>query len=271
MNTCAYCGDEYKYKELTKEHTVNKSLIDFMELQKAPGYASFSDNYTINYLTTKDVCASCNNGALSRLDQYSIEFMEINNLLDLHIDENTKLDVKFDFDLLSKWLLKTIYNSERKNGYAEVENKMYIYKKHILGEENIPFEIYLEILKDVPKEKIHQHNKSVDKLKPFLKLGNVIFNSHNGIEYLKSFTVNNFMFYIFILPSKESNAKAISNQVKVFRNLYKDEGIKLFNLKKNYKYFSASRRTIIDILKDTYQGEKKFIDHADNIKISNKS
>lgn len=266
MNTCAYCGNEYKYKELTKEHTVNKSLIDFMELQNAPGYAKFSDNYTINYLTTKDVCADCNNGALSRLDKYSIEFMRDNSILNMSIDEDTKLDIKFDFNSLSKWLLKTIYNSERKNGYAEIENRMYIYNKHILGEENIPFEIYLEILKDVPKEQIYQYNKSIDNLKPFLKLGNVVFNSDKGIEYLKSFTISNLMFYVFILPRKESSHKVINDQVKAFKNLCEKESIRIFNLKKDYKYFSASRRTIIDILGDTYQGEKKFVEHADNIK-----
>jgi len=62
------------------------------------------------------------------------------------------------------------------------------------------------------------------------------------------------------------NYKTISNQVKAFRNFYEEEGIKLFNLKKDYKYFSASGRTIIDILGDTYQGEKKFVEHSDNIK-----
>ncbi len=266
MSICAYCGNEYRYKELTKEHTVNKSLLNFMELQQAPGYARFSDNYTINYLTTKDVCADCNNGALSRLDKYSIEFMKDNSILNLYIDENTKLNINFDFNLLSRWLLKTIYNSERKNGYAEVQNKMHFYKKHILGKENIPFEIYLEILKDVSEEQIHKQNKSIDKLKPFLKLGNVVFNSDKGIEYLKSFTINNFMFYIFILPRKESNPKVINNQVKAFKSLYAKEGIKIFNLKKDYKYFSASKRTIIEILGDTYQGGKKFVEHASNIK-----
>lgn len=66
-------------------------------------------------LKVKDVCAECNNGPLSNLDAFGSEFLTRSGLMVPNY-KRLNVDLWFDFDLLSRWLLKISFNSSRTDG-----------------------------------------------------------------------------------------------------------------------------------------------------------
>lgn len=258
---CAYCSATNK---LTKEHTVNKSLIIRLGLNESPGYEYSKGKYITNNSTIKDVCEKCNNGVLSNLDDYFLGFIEENLPLEKRIEVNSKIELNLDFNKLSRWLLKTLYNSERKNSYERIEQKLRYYKDYILGKEvscRRPLRICLEILYDIPSSELEKVNSNIEFLKNFVKLGNVAFSYENQVGYIKQFTIGNFMFYIFIEDTEEKN-EALSKSLQDF---LRNEGVTIVDLSLS-NTITVSNRSIVDILALTYQGNKTFIDYEQEIK-----
>src|SRR4051812_11135562 len=67
----------------------------------------------------RDVCARCNNGALSELDTYICELFDRSFI---HMPARDEL-VSFDYDYhrLKRWLLKMSYNSARIHSAPDLE------------------------------------------------------------------------------------------------------------------------------------------------------
>jgi len=263
MKKCAYC-DRSDLK-ITKEHVVNKSFID--EYYKVGrGYANVYEKYTENYLTAKDVCSNCNNGILSQLDQYFLEFYPKNLPTEI-INPSKKFKIKYEFGKLSKWLLKTVYNSERKNPYRQLPQLMYRYKNYILGREKECklFKIFVEILSDIPREdwkSLPDLPENFDGKFNFLRIGNIILKEQTSEtkDLVKHITSSNFMFHIFILNPGRHSGTAFE---KIFKKYASNLGTcKLFYLdpKKNEITVTSSERDILHNLKDTFEGNKHFID-----------
>lgn len=110
MKKCAYCGKELTKKNRTKEHIIPNGLIKLFPNQNitfTPDKA-YKDNFG---QSISDVCQSCNGGVLSDLDTYGVNliktyFLKTYNLHDI-------LNVNFDCDKLSRWLIKIAYNDAR--------------------------------------------------------------------------------------------------------------------------------------------------------------
>lgn len=106
---CAFCNQS---AVLTREHIWPRCIIQRTPNYKAR-YVGKSEKFVEGDLTVKDVCASCNNGALSALDDY------ICQLYDAHFSRialaRRSRTLFFDFPLLLRWLLKASYNSARAN------------------------------------------------------------------------------------------------------------------------------------------------------------
>lgn len=108
---CTYCDNESK--NLTREHIIPKSIID-----KFPNSDLAFDNkskkgFFKGESQIKDVCEKCNGSILSKLDKYGASFIERYFLV--KYDSFDNLEIKYDYNLLLRWLLKIIYNSERAN------------------------------------------------------------------------------------------------------------------------------------------------------------
>jgi hypothetical protein len=106
MKGCAYCN---KQGSLTKEHIWPRSLITKYEGLKAfnPRINSFYNGEPV----IKDVCATCNNIHLSKLDSYLSELHEkyLQNIL----SPGDAAFIEYDYNLLLRALLKISYNSAR--------------------------------------------------------------------------------------------------------------------------------------------------------------
>lgn len=257
---CSFCD---KPNKITKEHVVSKSVIKKLKINQSPGYEHSQGKYTTNNSTIKDVCEKCNNGPLSELDDYFIDFVNNNLPLDTPIQPNSAIELEFDFDKLSRWLLKTLYNSERKNGYEEVEKKLLHYKDYILGKEicNRPLRVFLEVLYDVPSNEIQKFNENIVFLKHFVKVGNIAFIDKGRIDYIKQFTIGNFMFHVFVDLDENKN----NGLVESLLDFYDGKGIKMYDLNLTTELL-ASNRSIVNILGMTQQGNKTFVDYEMEIK-----
>ena len=264
MKKCAYC--DKSNIDITKEHVVNKEFLKRF-FKNGSGYAKYYDKTTSNFLTVKDVCSICNNGLLSQFDTYFLEFYDA-NLPRFRISPSTKIQIQYDYNKLSKWLLKTIYNSERKHSYEQVQNKMYRYKNYILGKDKRQklFKIYVELLSDVPEEEIREHTELPEDFNgkiDMLKIGTVVLREEvnskdkNITKYLLS---SNFMFHVFLIdPGKQSDSffkPRLENYIQKSRK----SKLFLLNPKEVSLELLGSGRTIIDIAKDSMEGTQTFVE-----------
>lgn len=133
---CAYCKKE---KSPTKEHIIPKGIIDlFPECdyvfdRKTGGTKVYKSESVI-----KDVCSDCNNGELSKLDSYGSQFISKYFLKEYSKDD--VISIEYDYNLLSRWLLKIIFNSERSLRKETLRDTLWFDENldYILGEKPEP-------------------------------------------------------------------------------------------------------------------------------------
>ncbi|MDR8394582.1 hypothetical protein NC796_25780 [Aliifodinibius sp. S!AR15-10] len=159
MRECAFCGNK---KLLSKEHVWSSCL-----LEKRQGNRRYSSNAVPdkfigpNALQIKDVCEKCNSENLSELDDYFCR------LYDLHIKKiirpNDEISFEYDFSLLSRWLLKTLYNNAR-SGNAETKFKKLLgnYSQYILSGNSKPSEYFVFLQLIIPY--VHNNNELAPNL-----------------------------------------------------------------------------------------------------------
>ena len=106
--SCAYCGGP---GPMTKEHIFPKFLYRQFPTQKL-GYNERADRFMSWEAQVRDVCEGCNNGALSKLDQYAREFLTAMRC-ERTYQNAEQLEFDYDYSLLLRWLLKVSYNAAR--------------------------------------------------------------------------------------------------------------------------------------------------------------
>lgn len=103
---CAYCNAQ---KVLTREHIWPHGLRKFSNY--GISYSEAANKVFSGDLVIKDVCAECNNGPLSRLDNYGVSLYE--SILSRLYHPRKDITFDYDYSMLSRWLLKISYNSSR--------------------------------------------------------------------------------------------------------------------------------------------------------------
>lgn len=111
---CSLCG---LARRITREHIWPKGFLgrgNFGVRFSSRARRTFGGD-----LTVKDVCETCNNGPLSALDDHAC------SLYDSFFGRRTQWGdvVAFDYDYqrLTRWLMKTAFNSARAAGSADAE------------------------------------------------------------------------------------------------------------------------------------------------------
>lgn len=112
--SCAYCGIR---RALTKEHIWPRWLHDIEDHQLKYNFAA--NKVMPDEQVIRDVCAACNNGPLSRLDEYGRQLYE--KYFGRTYHEARKLRFRYNFESLSKWLIKIAYNTSRVASANDVE------------------------------------------------------------------------------------------------------------------------------------------------------
>ena len=264
MKKCTYCNKQYV--KLTKEHVVNKEFIKKF-YNEGKGFSKKHNALTIEYLTAKDVCAKCNNGVLSELDSSFLRFYE-ENLPTQLIEPKTEIFITYNFEKISKWLLKTIYNSERINHYPNLPMKMHRYANYIIGKDNRIklFRIYLELLSDVPKDKTQKLSDLPEGFNgkfDFLKMSTSVSSEElykEDKEITKNLTSSNFHFHIFLLDPGRHTESVFKARLINYKKELGTESLYYISPNDSKLKLIASNRTIIDILKNTIEGNRPFSD-----------
>src|SRR5437016_2659771 len=103
--TCAYCG---AVGDLTREHVIPGFIQDReRELSSWPQNTNISDRGSVKIvgteLTIADVCAACNNGWLSELDDYGSKLYDRYFINIVHPGQLIRFE--YQFEPLTRWLL----------------------------------------------------------------------------------------------------------------------------------------------------------------------
>ena len=126
MKKCAYCGS---LSQPTKEHIWPKNLISKNEMTDV--YNPKKNKFFPGEPVVKDVCATCNNESLSKVDGYLSDLYE-ENFKEV-IKAGNSASLKYSYDLLLRSLLKISYNSSRAFGNNKNTRALEKFSKYILN------------------------------------------------------------------------------------------------------------------------------------------
>ncbi|MDN2669795.1 hypothetical protein OX459_00145 [Janthinobacterium sp. SUN026] len=112
---------------MTREHVIPKFLHEFQKTLSASysGWNEVAEKMIRGEATVKDVCEDCNGKKLGPLDDAAKRLLAEANLLVSNYTRST-ITLKYDFDLLVRWLLKVSFNSTRTDGVHS-----YMFDPHI--------------------------------------------------------------------------------------------------------------------------------------------
>jgi hypothetical protein len=139
---CAYCGS---VTELSNEHLFPKFLHERSQGSMiSVARTALGDKAVSGELKIGDVCKRCNNGQLASLDNYVCDLHD--RFFTTIVHPGDRVDFRFDFERLLRWLLKTAYNIARARGgaiesFADLVN-------YILNGTNRPkgFRVFLQLI-----------------------------------------------------------------------------------------------------------------------------
>lgn len=206
---CAYCNED-KYK-LTREHVIPDCFLKGMNrkattawLDKAPKRVIKGD------IVIKDVCEKCNNEDLSTLDNYAYKFITSYNG---KINHNIKkIFFKYNFNMLSRWLLKVVYNSARTNN-SKYDCGLYSnYAKYIIKNEDCPLDfslfvqyIDLSIQKSDKHEYYHFDSQNMYKIDHFRIGPSRLKDLSTYYCSIRTVIINSFVFFIVVYDTRCTN------------------------------------------------------------------
>lgn len=110
---CAYCRSE---GPLSREHIIPKfiysrEVIKGRDTQLSNVSTRSGEKSVQSEITIGDVCAKCNNEFLSQLDEYGAKMYD--EYFESTPEPGTRIELCYDFELLTRWLLKLAFNSAR--------------------------------------------------------------------------------------------------------------------------------------------------------------
>lgn len=212
---CAYCGAA---GDFTKEHVFPASVIKSYKTEML-SINDKVDRYFQGDLVIRDVCATCNNGALSKLDASFIKIFKRHMAEPL--DPGEEVVFQYDYDLLLRELLKISYNSARasKNGYdAKVTLEKYV--PYILtGSGKVNGVIISLLIVTSAHASNKETGEALGMMKPYLlrsgPIGGLNLNTNNYIA--RTVVFNSFWFFLLI-PKRTVTSEMKNNFWKEFKS-----------------------------------------------------
>jgi hypothetical protein len=247
-NACAYCR---KIDKLTREHLYPKFLHDKIE-GKYSGYNESADKVTSGERTIKDVCLTCNNKALSKLDNYGVQYFQLNNLDHTFIDE-TSAEVYYDFDSLLRWVLKISYNSFRT--VETPDNPFASLISYILNGRQRPkrkfVRLYLELIRghkltEAERPRVAESFQRLGYVPSQALISGRVVNQICDVDcHCRHFQLNAHRFTLFIFPYR-TKASESDRFIQVFRTQFPFAECVIPELRK--MKLRVSTRDIFDVL-----------------------
>lgn len=208
-------------------------------------------------IVIKDVCEECNNGILSELDNYAINLItKYNGKID---KDAKKVFFKYDYNKLSRWLLKVCYNSARANK-LEYDTNSYINcipyikdNKEVINQISI-FALFMDLhINGKINNYYHFHNDSKYKIDVFrfgpFKLKDI--STHKCS--MRSIIINSFAFLTIVYDEdiNQEEVREIEETIRNAFNIEKLENNKKIKMIKDKTFFQNSLYTNVT-LHDSY-------------------
>lgn len=128
MADCIYCQ---KPGKKSREHVFPDFLLKASDA-RGIFYSNSADGYFDSDAVVRDTCIPCNTGPLSRLDSYAKTLYQ-RYFARVLVDART---IRFDFDLLLRWVLKVTFNAQR--GFGGISRHLLHLRGYMLGKESRP-------------------------------------------------------------------------------------------------------------------------------------
>jgi len=166
-------------------------------------------------LTIGDVCKRCNNGPLASLDNYVCDLHD--RFFKAIVHSGDRIDFRFDFERLLRWLLKTAYNIARARG-GTIESTTDLVD-YILNGTNRPkgFRIFLQLIIPTPtSSRVWLNMPNVPEIPPaparidFLDVRILV-----GFNIAFALSLNSYLFHVF----KEDNRVPRNIRTPIWKNL----------------------------------------------------
>ncbi|MCD6076076.1 MAG: hypothetical protein K0R89_14 [Ramlibacter sp.] len=144
--SCSYCGEAGR---ATREHVVPAFLLAHQKSigARPEGWNDAARKVVQGDAVIRDVCAECNNGTLSRLDEYGKTLLTSAGVLTSNFVRR-RVEFSYDYDLLLRWVLKIVYNSARASHSADDLYRAYL--PYILESDSRPASVALGVYLAAP-------------------------------------------------------------------------------------------------------------------------
>lgn len=221
---CAFCGTS---ENLTREHIFPSGVI----LQYEGSLISVtdkSDSYFRSDLVVKDVCACCNNGALSQLDS---EFTSLfKAYMATPIAPGDEAKINFNYNSLLRFLIKVSYNSARASSDGkEAIDALRRYVPFILGKESSAPNVMLRLQIFTSAKKFNIETRKVEGIveASILRSAKIPYDGPQCRSFIvRMVAFNSFWFYL-IVPIDTASQLKRERFIKGFLNWAIQPGIPL--------------------------------------------
>lgn len=205
--TCAFCGVK---NNLSREHIFPNGIIKKFEYEML-SYNDKSNKIFRTDMVVKDVCETCNNGILSKLDSHFVQLFEKN--MQKPIYPGHCVEFEFEYNFLLRELLKISFNSARasSDGFKAVK-ALRKYVPYILGHVSEAPGIMLRLQIVTSAKPINSETHQIERMMEaeLLRSCKIEYRGPQHFNFLiRLVAINSFWFYIFLpLQSVSQNKKA---------------------------------------------------------------
>jgi hypothetical protein len=164
------------------------------------------DKALSNEPTIRDVCAVCNNGELSTLDNYICQVFDRD--FSVIRDRGEKVALEYDYHLLKRWLLKMSYNSARMSG-SDIPGFQpllpYIMGQSLSAGRTVKLFLEMTYPSEIPSEETQAGMPTT--VRPVVnRVGFVGYEAPTGMKLVRAVHLRSFCFLLAFLPQTASAA-----------------------------------------------------------------
>lgn len=211
---CAFCGptDAKRTKEHLWPASLHRRVAALLDGGEQKFWIARLGKALSNEPTIRDVCATCNNGELSKLDDYICQAFD--REFYLIRERGEEVNLAYDYHLLKRWLLKMSYNSARMSSSdAALFRPLLPYimgKNHSIGRS---VKLFLEMTYPSELPDDEAQGAMPTTIRPAInRVGFVGYKTPAGMKIVRAVHLRSFSFLLAFLPP---TAKAASIQAFV--------------------------------------------------------
>lgn len=222
---CAYCGGAGPF---TKEHVFPAWLYKCTKDYDQQWFKGNPNNFTNDEIKIRDTCGPCNHGNLSLLDNYATTLYK--DYFGKFAEPGKTIPFAYDFDRLTRWLLKVSYNSARVNK-SEDQNELSKLAGYILTGSSKPrhLNVFLRLIiphrlppEDYERLQQTQNYQGPKERQPeLIRVGaeDSLFKPSLGV--CRRVEINAYEFYVLLPRKDDTSRQEWKRLIREFQSLHR--------------------------------------------------